>query len=95
MLAGSDVKVSFTPHLLPLNRGILSTMYASLKKTLSTDDLIDLYKNFYNNELFIRVLRKGMYPNVSSVKGTNSVISGSPWIRGQTASSSSRPSTTS
>jgi N-acetyl-gamma-glutamyl-phosphate reductase len=46
-------------------------MYASLKKTLSTDDLIDLYKNFYNNELFIRVLRKGMYPNVSSVKGTN------------------------
>ncbi len=71
VLAGSDVKVSFTPHLLPLNRGILSTIYASLKKTLSTDDLIDLYKNFYNNELFIRVLRKGMYPNVSSVKGTN------------------------
>ncbi|HET6489530.1 MAG TPA: N-acetyl-gamma-glutamyl-phosphate reductase [Syntrophales bacterium] len=70
-LAGSDVKVLFTPHLLPLNRGILSTMYASLNKSLSTDELIDLYKEFYKNESFVRVLRKGMYPNVSSVKGTN------------------------
>ncbi|HEX7504201.1 MAG TPA: N-acetyl-gamma-glutamyl-phosphate reductase [Syntrophales bacterium] len=70
-LAGLEVKVLFTPHLLPLNRGILSTMYASLNKTLSTDDLIDIYKKCYNNEPFVQVLRKGMYPNVSSVKGTN------------------------
>jgi len=65
------VKVSFTPHLLPLTRGILSTIYASLKKTLSTAELIDLYNEFYKGEGFVRVLRKGMYPNVSSVKGTN------------------------
>jgi N-acetyl-gamma-glutamyl-phosphate reductase len=71
MLAGSEVKVSFTPHLLPLTRGILSTIYASLKKTLSTAELIDLYNDFYKGEHFVRVLRKGMYPNVSSVKGTN------------------------
>ena len=71
VLAGSEVKVSFTPHLLPLTRGILSTTYASLKKTLSTAELIDLYKNFYKNDPFIRVLRKGVYPNVSSVKGSN------------------------
>ncbi len=70
-LAGLEVKVLFTPHLLPLNRGILSTMYASLNKALSTDDFIDIYKKFYNNESFVQVLRKGMYPNVSSVKGTN------------------------
>ncbi|HEX9157121.1 MAG TPA: Asd/ArgC dimerization domain-containing protein, partial [Syntrophales bacterium] len=71
VLAGSEVKVSFTPHLLPLTRGILSTIYASLKKTLSTADLIDLYADFYIGERFVRVLRKGLYPNVSSVKGTN------------------------
>jgi N-acetyl-gamma-glutamyl-phosphate reductase len=71
VLAGTEVKVSFTPHLLPLTRGILSTIYASLKKTLSTAELIDLYTDFYKGEPFVRVLRKGLYPNVSSVKGTN------------------------
>ena len=70
-MAGSKVKVSFTPHLLPLTRGILSTIYASLVKSLSTDELIDLYGDFYKGERFVRVLRKGTYPNVSSVKGTN------------------------
>lgn len=71
VLAGTEVRVSFTPHLLPLTRGILSTSYASLKKTLSTSELIDLYKSFYAGEKFVRILRKGAYPNVSSVKGTN------------------------
>ena len=71
VLAGREVTISFTPHLLPLNRGILSTVYASLKKTLSTAELIALYRNFYGNEPFIRVLNQGSYPNVSSVKGTN------------------------
>jgi N-acetyl-gamma-glutamyl-phosphate reductase len=71
VLAGTEVRVSFTPHLLPLTRGILSTIYASLKKTLSTAELIDLYKKFYGEEKFVRILRKGAYPNVSSVKGTN------------------------
>ncbi len=70
-LAGREVRISFTPHLLPLNRGILSTVYASLKKTLSTAELIALYRSVYGNEPFIRVLNQGSYPNVSSVKGTN------------------------
>jgi N-acetyl-gamma-glutamyl-phosphate reductase len=71
VLAGQEVKISFTPHLLPLTRGILSTVYASLKKTLSTAELIELYNSFYGGEPFIRVLNRGSYPNVSSVKGTN------------------------
>jgi N-acetyl-gamma-glutamyl-phosphate reductase len=71
VLADTEVRVSFTPHLLPLTRGILSTIYASLKKTLSTAELIDLYKKVYGEEKFVRILRKGAYPNVSSVKGTN------------------------
>ncbi len=71
VLAGEEVKVSFTPHLLPLTRGILSTVYASLKQKLSAAEMIDLYRGFYENEPFIRVLGKGVFPNVSSVKGTN------------------------
>ena len=58
VLAGQEVKISFTPHLLPLNRGILSTVYATLKKTLSTAELIELYRNVYGNEPFIRVLNR-------------------------------------
>jgi N-acetyl-gamma-glutamyl-phosphate reductase len=72
VLAGCDVKVSFTPHLLPINRGILSTIYATLTKDeVSTADLIDLYRQFYKGEKFIRVYKSGAFPNVSSVRGSN------------------------
>ena len=47
VLAGREVRVSFTPHLLPINRGILSTMYATLKKEVTAADLLDLYRGFY------------------------------------------------
>jgi N-acetyl-gamma-glutamyl-phosphate reductase len=59
------------PHLLPVNRGILSTIYATLKKDISTPDLIDMYYEFYRDEYFVRVYPEGAYPNISSVKGTN------------------------
>lgn len=71
VLAGQPVKVNFTPHLLPINRGILSTMYASLRKEQSTADLIELYKQAYAGEAFIRVMPGGELPNVSFVRGTN------------------------
>lgn len=70
-LAGSDIKISFTPHLLPINRGILNTIYATLQKDVSTADLIDLYKGFYEGEKFIRIYKAGTFPNVSSVRGSN------------------------
>lgn len=71
LLAGHEVSVSFIPHLLPLDRGILSSMYAVLLTDKSTADLLDLYCHFYEGEAFVRVCREGTYPNLSSVKGSN------------------------
>jgi len=71
LLAGREVKISFTPHLLPINRGILSTIYATLKKDVTTASLLELYRGFYRGEKFVRVYKEGAYPNVSSVRGSN------------------------
>ncbi len=70
-LAGVAFPVSFTPHLLPVKRGILSTLYATLKKDVSAADLHALYTSFYVNEKFVRVCPLDVYPNISSVAGSN------------------------
>jgi len=70
-MAGKDVKVNFTPHLAPLDRGIFTTIYAGLAKKNDTGRIIDLYKNTYAGEPFIRVLDEGKFPNVKNVRGTN------------------------
>ncbi|MDB4470772.1 N-acetyl-gamma-glutamyl-phosphate reductase [Deltaproteobacteria bacterium] len=70
-LAGTPVQVSFTPHLLPINRGILSTMYATLREVKSTAELIELYRQAYAGESFVRVMPGGELPNVAFVRGTN------------------------
>ncbi len=70
-LAGRKFAVSFTPHLLPVKRGILSTIYAQLKKDISLADLHSLYSAFYANEKFVRICPAGIYPNISSVCGSN------------------------
>lgn len=69
--AGSPVTVSFTPHLLPVNRGILSTCYASLKTGLTTAELVEHYRRVYADEPFVRVLPAGRLPNLSQVRGSN------------------------
>lgn len=71
VLAGSDVTVTFIPHLIPANRGILSTIYASVSKDASVAELIEMYKTFYKDEQFVRIYNDGMFPNISSVKGSN------------------------
>ncbi len=71
LLAGKDIEVLFTPHLLPSNRGILSTIYATPTRTVDTVFLVDLYRNFYVNEPFVRVLEEGLFPGLSSVRGSN------------------------
>ena len=70
-LAGESVRISFTPHLLPVNRGILSTCYASLTSMISFDTLQQLYLDKYAGEGFIRVLPKGKLPNIAQVRGSN------------------------
>lgn len=69
--AGVPVTVSFTPHLLPVNRGILSTCYASLKTGLDTAELVEHYRRAYAGEPFVRVLPAGRLPNISQVRGSN------------------------
>ena len=70
-LAGKKFAISFTPHLLPVKRGILSTIYAKLKKDVSLEELHSLYCNFYSKEKFVRICPFGQYPNISSVGGSN------------------------
>lgn len=70
-LAGESVTISFTPHLLPVNRGILSTCYASLTSTTTLDELYELYLDKYADESFVRVLPKGKLPNIAQVRGSN------------------------
>ncbi|MBW6509461.1 MAG: N-acetyl-gamma-glutamyl-phosphate reductase [Desulfuromonadales bacterium] len=70
-LAGFDVRINFTPHLLPVNRGILSTCYASLVKARSTAEILAFYQQRYADEPFVRVLPEGELPNIAHVRGTN------------------------
>jgi len=71
-LAGCEINISFTPHLLPVNRGILSTIYASLLKDVKPIELTEHYRLFYQDEKFIRICNPGTFPNISSVCGSNS-----------------------
>lgn len=70
-LAGRPVTITFTPHLVPMDRGILSTVYATPTKTISTDELVDLYADSFKNEPFVRVLPKGQFPATGFVRGSN------------------------
>ncbi len=70
-LAGEPVAVSFTPHLLPVNRGILSTCYAGLSDPLSTEALVAFYRERYADEPFVRIHPAGEWPNVTYVRGSN------------------------
>ena len=68
-IAGSQVKITFVPHLLPINRGILSTIYADLKGDFN--EVYEAYKKFYENEKFVRVLPLGKITNLKEVRMSN------------------------
>ncbi len=71
LLAGTAVTLSFTPHLIPMNRGILSTIYATLNTMMDTAQVHGLYGDFFRREPFVRVLPIGLFPNVRNVRGSN------------------------
>ena len=71
--AGEPVRISFTPHLVPMNRGILITAYASLKKEVSYEEVKAVYDNYYEKEYFVRVLEKDVCPQTKWVEGSNFV----------------------
>jgi N-acetyl-gamma-glutamyl-phosphate reductase len=71
LLAGASVVLSFTPHLVPMTRGILSTIYAKLAVPADTGTLHAVFQEFYRNEPFVRLLPLGQFPNVRNVRGSN------------------------
>ncbi len=71
LLAGEQVTITFTPHLVPMDRGILSTVYASPVTPLTTEQLLTLYRNYYDGEPFVRVLGAGNLPSTAFVRGSN------------------------
>ena len=70
--SGEEVLLNFTPHLIPMNRGILITAYAKLKKGVNEVDVAKAYQ-CYDDEYFVRVLKSGVLPEVRSVKASNFV----------------------
>lgn len=76
--AGKEVLINFTPHLVPMNRGILATEYAKLNKKSdgslpSHEDIKAVYDKYYGNEKFVRVLENGQCPETKWVEGSNYV----------------------
>jgi len=71
LLAGEPLKITFTPHLVPMDRGILSTVYAAAEKTISSEALAALYREFYAGEPFVRILTNGNLPSTAYVRGSN------------------------
>ena len=63
--------VNFTPHLLPMNRGILTTSYANLKEDLDYGDIKKVYEKYYKDEYFVRLTKEGIFPETKWVKGSN------------------------
>lgn len=70
-LAGRPVTITFTPHLVPMDRGILSTIYAAPTRAVTTDELVALYADTYRDEPFVRPLAKGQFPSTAFVRGSN------------------------
>ena len=75
-IAGENIMLSFTPHLIPQKRGILSTIYINLNKPCTTEEIVDLYKEYYKDEFFVRVKDAGKLPETKHVAGSNFVYIG-------------------
>lgn len=70
-LSKKKINIVFTPHLIPMDRGILSTIYVRLKKRIPLSEIQRVYKTFYRKEPFVRVLEDWEYPATKAVRGSN------------------------
>lgn len=73
LAAGKPVTISFTPHLVPMNRGILVTAYGTLLKSVTYEEVKAIYDKYYENEYFVRVLGRDEAPQTKWVEGSNFV----------------------
>jgi len=70
-IAGENIMLSFTPHLIPQKRGILATIYMNLNKPCTTEEIQKLYEEYYKDEFFVRVKALGELPETKHVAGSN------------------------
>jgi N-acetyl-gamma-glutamyl-phosphate reductase len=71
LVAGKEIKVTFTPHVVPLSRGILTTIYAQMKAALDIEAVQDAYEAFYGDETFVRISGPGTLQSSADVRGSN------------------------
>lgn len=72
-VSGKEIILSFTPHLVPQKRGILSTIYMNLTEKLTQEELVKIYEDYYKDEFFVRVMPNGKIPETKHVVGSNFV----------------------
>ncbi|KKK41235.1 MAG: N-acetyl-gamma-glutamyl-phosphate reductase [Candidatus Lokiarchaeum sp. GC14_75] len=70
-ITGNGNSIIFTPHLLPMNRGILCTIYGTLKQQINYDEIKNIYEKYYKDEYFIRLTKENIFPETKWVKGSN------------------------
>lgn len=71
LVAGEEIKVTFTPHVVPLSRGILSTIYGDLKQGMDIGDAEEAYRSFYQNKTFVRIFGPKTALTTTDVRGSN------------------------
>lgn len=76
LLAGDELALSFTPHLLPINRGILATSYSTVTGNVSENDLYELYSSFYSDAPFVKICKPSSLPEIKHVVGSNYISIG-------------------
>lgn len=75
-VAGKEIKLSFTPHLLPVSRGILATIYCGLGEKVTGEDIYDIYRKYYGKEPFVVINEEGALPEIKHVRHTNYISIG-------------------
>jgi N-acetyl-gamma-glutamyl-phosphate reductase len=71
LFAGRTIHITFTPHLVPMTRGMLTTMYVGLREPIATREVASRLDSFYGDKPFVRICQPGTFPNTMYVKGTN------------------------
>jgi N-acetyl-gamma-glutamyl-phosphate reductase len=71
LLSQKKITVTFVPHLIPMDRGILTTLYVHLINKMNTEELLNVFQEYYNGEPFVRIYPNGKLPNTKDVRGSN------------------------
>ncbi len=71
LFSGQNIRITFIPHLVPMTRGMLTTLYVGLREPLTTEDVVFRLERFYADKPFVRICPPGRFPNTMYVKGTN------------------------